>query len=67
MQDASYFRNLSDPSLNHAIRDITEAYECARGFDPKGEDKYADQLHAAIGERNRRQGKHICPTCERPL
>lgn len=69
MQDATYFRRLSNDQLAMAIKDIQRAIDVARTWDDncKGENKYLDQLAEAVNERNRRENKHICPNCNRPL
>lgn len=67
MQDASYFRALSSPALDYAIRDIRDVLACVERFDPVAEAKYLDQLACALTERNRRTGKDCCPSCHRPL
>lgn len=65
-QDASYFRGLTNPSLDFAIKDIKETLEFAL-LGPQEESKYLDQLHCALAEKRRREGKDCCPTCKRPL
>jgi hypothetical protein len=68
MQDAAYFRNLNNPQLDFAIKDIREALAIAEADrNPLTAGKYSDQLFAALGERRRREGKDCCPTCQRPL
>ena len=67
MQGPSYFTALSQPALEFAIKDIGEALLVCGPISYETETKYADQLHHALAEKNRRAGKHLCPTCKRPL
>lgn len=67
MHDASYFRSLSNPALAFAIRDIADSISHMLGYDPEAEAKYQDQLHYALAEKRKREGKDCCPTCQRPL
>ncbi len=67
MQDSSYFKALSNPSLEFAIKDIRAALDLIGKFDLKAHDKYMDQLGFALTEKRRRTGKDCCPCCARPL
>jgi hypothetical protein len=68
-QDASYFRRLTEGQLDFAIKDIVGTMDLAATWDDKGVggNKYADQYHAAVGERNRRTERNVCQSCKRPL
>lgn len=58
-QDESYFRRLDANGLKHALADIRQALEFARG-DAAAESKYTDQMHACLAVIREREGKHSC-------
>ena len=68
MQGASYFRKMTNDQLAYSVQDIRQAMKVAATWkdNDAGGNKYADQLHAAVAERNRRTGANVCPCCKRP-
>jgi len=65
----NYFKNLSNQQLNYAIKDIVITLEVSKQWEDNGigNDKYTDQFHAAIQERNRRNEFNVCKCCKKPL
>ena len=68
MQDKQYFMHLSIPEINHAIKDIQAAMRLAATWQDKGvgENKYADQLHAALAAKKKKTALPVCPYCQQP-
>lgn len=68
-QTSAYFRRLTNSGLAHTITDILAAQKVAETWVDHGvgANKYADQLHTAVAERNRRTEHNTCKSCKRPL
>jgi hypothetical protein len=69
MQNQQYFKTLDNQQLDYAIKDIVATMKISEQWPDNGigNNKYTDQFHAALMERNRRNEFNVCKCCKKPL